>query len=150
MWNRPPACISSTYKMQWLCVTLHPESNKRVPLTPNLLLSKTWMIATTFPFLTYKGINQAITLEAELEIRIHKCSDIMSVHYQFCTDIFKFCSDIFRFCSHCHCMYSWTVSCATRLVQFAADWTDSTPYHQTWPWFDTQQYLCKLSSTMSS
>jgi hypothetical protein len=31
---------------------------------------------------------------AELEIRIHKCTDIMSVHYQFCTDIFKICSDI--------------------------------------------------------
>ena len=31
---------------------------------------------------------------AELQIRIYKCTDIMSVQYQFYTDIFKFCSDI--------------------------------------------------------
>ena len=30
---------------------------------------------------------------AELEIRIYKCTDITSVHYQFCSDIFKFRSD---------------------------------------------------------
>ena len=38
---------------------------------------------------------------SELEIRICKCTDIMSIHYQFCTDVFKFYSDIFRFYRCC-------------------------------------------------
>ena len=32
---------------------------------------------------------------AELEIRIVKRTDMMSIHNQFCTDIFKFCTDSF-------------------------------------------------------
>ena len=43
----------------------------------------------------------------------NRCTDITSVHYRFCSDIFKFCSDIVRFCSYCHCMHSRT---ATRIL----------------------------------
>ena len=56
----------------------------------------------------------------ELKIRIYKCTDTMSVHYQF---TFKFYSDISTI----------TACSATRLVvelQFAADLTNSTPDHQ--------------------
>ena len=40
-------------------------------------------------FKVIQNIESAM-LDAELEIRIHKCTDIMSIRYQICTDIFKF------------------------------------------------------------
>ena len=60
-----------------------------------------------------------VSINAELEIRIHKCTDIMSIHYQICTDIFKFCLDICRFC---HRICSLTASSANgTCTEFAAD-----------------------------
>ena len=62
----------------------------------------------------------------------------MSVHYQFCTDIFKFCQTFSD-------SVATVIVCAAGLqglqrdfcIQFVADLTDSTPDHQTWLWFDT-------------
>ena len=88
------------------------------------LRSQTCMHSQSHMCLIY--LHACTHTELEILIRIYKCTDIMSVHIQVCTDMFQnFCLDIFRFCSYCHGMYSWAASCATRFlytvvhVQFA-------------------------------
>ena len=93
-----------------------------------IMLTATSLVPRPF----WSGGERRAWYTPELEIRIYMCADIMSIHYQFCSDIFIFCSDIVRFCS-----YMIATRILYTVVQVAADLTNSTPDYQTWWWFDT-------------